>query len=80
MRYFAKIENEKVVNLVRFDDNVDLNVFDGEYVEYTEDKMVYIGLEYDAVLGFSDIQMPPTKPNDEKKYYLENNIWVEIPE
>lgn len=80
MRYFAKIENGKVANLVGFDDEALLSDHEGVYVEYTHDKLVYIGLEYDESVGFSDIPEVPQKPNDGKTYYLNNNIWVEIPE
>lgn len=78
MKYYAKIENGKVSNLVNSEDSGLPEGIDGVYVEYTLDKNVSIGIDYNASEGFADIVQIPAKPQDGKVYLLENNVWVEI--
>ena len=78
MKYYAKIENGKVSNLVNSEDSGLPEGIDGVYVEYTLDKNVSIGIDYNASEGFADIVQIPAKPQDGKVYFLENNVWVEI--
>lgn len=77
MRYFAKIEDNIVSNLVGFDENGLPENIEGIYVEYTQDKLVYIGLHYDESQGFLNINSIPEKPKDGKTYYLQDGIWTE---
>jgi hypothetical protein len=76
MRYYAKIENGKVSNLVNSENSGLPEGIDGVYVEYTLNKNVSIGIDYNESEGFTDIIQIPAKPQDGKTYLLENNIWV----
>ena len=78
MKYYAKIENGKVSNLVNAEDSGLPAGVDGVYVEYTLDKNVSIGIDYIESEGFADIVQIPAKPQDGKTYLLENNVWVEV--
>jgi hypothetical protein len=75
MKYYAKIEDNVVSNTIKANDDFDITILEGTYVEYNLSDHVGIGSEYNGSFIYEEA---PPKPLDEKNYKLENNVWVEI--